>query len=273
MARKLTPARQSAMTRRRRPQSALDAQAAAYRNGGAPLDVERLARAAWTNAPLTLPLAANPSARRAYAETRARGWSVTRSVGLARDIATAESVMPSVSWIDNAETYAVDPLALELATSSPAPNVTGPNGEPVVHKVSLPAGAVATVRTPDDDSRRPDDNGEDCYDADDVAAWERNEWIYAGTVVTVTLADGREGEASIWGTEVGPYWPGTDRSQIWHNVPDLVAEALAEALEQTLSWEERATATKSTLLDALASWDGTAEHLHDAVRTAVDILD
>jgi hypothetical protein len=89
----------------------------------------------------------------------------------------------------------------------------------------------------DHDSGRPEDNG-DCYDAEDIKAWEDDRWHYY--VVTVKCSDPRSGaEASeaLGGIDAGDYYWSqtlldTDR-QVWAAVLDydVLGNARGELLD------------------------------------------
>jgi hypothetical protein len=88
---------------------------------------------------------------------------------------------------------------------------------------------------PDTDAR-PDDC--DCYDAEDLAAWQRDDWSYVGTIVTASREGIELGESSLWGSEYGSLptvdhfvnpLDGTGDEFVNGYGPQLIAEAIEEA--------------------------------------------
>lgn len=92
--------------------------------------------------------------------------------------------------------------------------------------VDVPDGHVVRLYVYHDADGKPADY--ECYSDEDIAAWKRDEWTYVGVSVVVMRPDGATGESALWGIEQGDYWPGSDESDIWHAVPDLIDEALGE---------------------------------------------
>ena len=198
-------------------------------------------------------------ATREYVAARERGETVPAALSRAR----AELVVDRVlTWHDAddredgpAATYAldaydVDPRELYRVTSDPRTAALAgevrdaETGAPILAPVTLPDGATARVYVYADDDADPTDA--DCYDDADVQAWREDRWRYVGVTAVVTLADGRRGEASLWGVEMGAYWPGSDAAQIWHTIPDLVREAAGEAADaepdaENIPEDDRAT--------------------------------
>lgn len=190
-----------------------------------------------------------------YQEARRRGCSPRSAVAYARDVVKALAVLPRMSHHSSRWCYDVDVEALARETAGPVLHVTRPDGTHPDGTVMLPAGSRARIEV------LPDDRGwedEECYDEGDYAAWLRDEWHFRGVVATVTLADGREGEASVWGVDVGPYWIGVEESQIWHVLPDLLAEALDEADEQDRQ-VTIARDVEAEVLAALIAWRDALE--------------
>jgi hypothetical protein len=74
----------------------------------------------------------------------------------------------------------------------------------------------------------------ECYDEDDIEAWRDERWHYYGVVVKLTGQAG-EGEASLWGVEIGDYWPGSEEAQVWLAIVDneMLDEARADLLRTT----------------------------------------
>jgi hypothetical protein len=137
------------------------------------------------------------------------------------------------------EAYTIDPAALEVQTSVTKWSTVfdATTGAPIVHPVILPPGATARAYVyRDDDHESPADELESeggCYTVADVEAWRADLWQYVGVAVVVTLANGDTGQAALWGTEQGDYWPGSDESDIWHTIADVTSEAIADALATT----------------------------------------
>ena len=172
----------------------------------------------------------NRAARVAYAAARERGETVSLAHYRARLETHAAAILEDVDpWgadaleidRDALEAYRVDLEAYALTTAG------WPRGP-----LEIPPGASAVVHVYRDDDSSPDDV--DCLEPADVEAWRADRWQYVGHVVRVILCDGTTGEASLWGSEHGDYWHGSDRAQSWDIVgpsSDLIAEALADALE------------------------------------------
>lgn len=80
----------------------------------------------------------------------------------------------------------------------------------------------------DDSVRSPEDEG-DCYSAEDVEAWRRDEWHF-GYLRVSRQGEAGEGVAYLGGIEYGDYWPGDEAYQVWHLVDDMIAEVEADLL-------------------------------------------
>jgi hypothetical protein len=83
-----------------------------------------------------------------------------------------------------------------------------------------------------DDIGRPEENG-DCYDAEDIDAWERDRWTYYYVGVE-TVTPNASGSAGLGGVVAGDYWePGCrldTEGQLWADLLDH--DLLGEAREQ-----------------------------------------
>lgn len=67
------------------------------------------------------------------------------------------------------------------------------------------------------------------YDAEHIAAWERDEWCFVGVVLRVYV-DGIElldHAASLWGVECN--FPGCDNAYLTDIANDILADAVVEA--------------------------------------------
>lgn len=176
----------------------------------------------------------------AYRAARERG----ETVSLAHTRALAERVVADVltfrdawdvSHLDVREpwnVWQVDVRALARVTSDPRTDalsgtVHDVDGNRVLYPVTVPDLATVYVVARHDPDTNPDDV--ECYTPDDVDAWKRDAWHYMYVSAHVQLVDGRRGDAGVGGVELGEYWPGSDASQVWHVVPDLVRQALADA--------------------------------------------
>lgn len=125
-----------------------------------------------------------------------------------------------------------------------------------VHPITgMDDGLHYTVRIlVDTDAGRPEDNG-DCYDDDDVKAWERDEWHYH--VVTVECADprsGADGEDTLGGIDAGSYWTSV-------TLLDTDQQVLSAVLDYGMLGNAR-----SNLLDALHVKARAENDARDAVR-------
>lgn len=178
-------------------------------------------------------------ATRAYVDARERGETVQLALTRARLEQVAATVLHDADALTFGEiltAYTIDPDALARVCTDPELDALAGtvcievDGKLVrqLSRVSLPAGAHATVRLYADDS---DPRRDDCYSDADIDAWRESAWHNVIVDVTVTLADGREGIGSLGGVEVGDWWPGSEAAQIWHTVPGLVAEALTSATD------------------------------------------
>jgi hypothetical protein len=81
-------------------------------------------------------------------------------------------------------------------------------------------GISFTVALYADDYNTPFDV--ECYSAEDIAAWCKDQWAYVGVVLTTTMS-----QASVWGVEYGKL-SGTDigfDDIIEFHARDLLAEA------------------------------------------------
>jgi len=227
----------------------------------APLDPERIARDAASRRIATVDAAARAATAR-YSESRGAGQTVARAYAAAVDAHDAASVLYLNGHTGG---YIIDADALDRVTSKPLTNVTNADGSPVTRGITLPDDVTAVVTLSYDDGRTPGEDGEDCYSADDVAAWRENEWTFQTVTVTLTDDDGRELSYATCGcVEVGDYWPGTEESQVWHVVPDLVSEAWDEVREQR---EADAAAEELAISDAAASRDAL-NALRDALEAS-----
>ena len=75
-------------------------------------------------------------------------------------------------------------------------------------------------------------DGQDCYDAADVAAWRADEWHYAGVVVVASREGIELGSASIWSLDTGDYWARALRANgSGHLVNPSTTDALADATD------------------------------------------
>lgn len=83
----------------------------------------------------------------------------------------------------------------------------------------------ATIRP--DETSRPQDF--DCFDANAVAEWARNEWTFCGIVLSVWLDDVclDEHAASLWGIELN--YPDSDNSYLAECANDMLPEAIMRA--------------------------------------------
>lgn len=172
-----------------------------------------------------------------YRAMRAAGHTASHAYGIARDVADAAAVL---RWTyedaggedgnladahrpfrpDYADDiYVVDMAELAIRTA----------GWP--YPPTLPPGARALIYVYTDQDRSPYED--DCYDETDLTAWRADDWHYVMTWAVVVGRDGTVGTAACGGTERGSYWPGTDESQIWHLVPDLLSEAADDILSTT----------------------------------------
>lgn len=157
----------------------------------------------------------HPIDRREYRAARARGESVSLAM---RRVRTERACREVLTWQDadhDVWEYAVSVDALRRhADLSDAPE-----------------GTRIAVRVRPDESSHPEDF--ECYTDADVLAWSMDEWGFVGVDMIVILPDGRKGEAALCGIERGYYWPGSNEADIWHVVPELAGEALAEAIAQS----------------------------------------
>ena len=202
--------------------SAAQRRAATYRKGrrhGIPASVATLspgvlARNAWERAhPDVVGNYGSPNALAcgAYLSARSNGGNVSHAVRIARDVRLTEEIFTETGY----RTWDVDVAALRSHVASwPFP-------------LTLPDGVALTLAMIREDDSDPEDS--DCYSDEDIAAWRNDEWEYVGIIVTATLADGRTGEGSLWGVDVGGYYPGTELSQAWDAVTDAIAEAVCDA--------------------------------------------
>ncbi|MFI8976860.1 hypothetical protein ACIGO9_28535 [Nocardia asteroides] len=92
-----------------------------------------------------------------------------------------------------------------------------------------------------DTDTRPDDPCifDPCiFDAEDIAAWARDEWRFVGVVVHATRQGLTLGSSSIWGMELGQInSDGPDRNPLTTGDPDTFANEhgsslIAEAIDQ-----------------------------------------
>src|SRR5690606_6462857 len=113
------------------------------------------------------------------------------------------------SGYNGASKYVVDTAALKRVTAGPHPNVTEADGSPVDGTIRFPDGVNVTMRLRHDEDSHIDDD--ECYSAEDIAAWRENRWHFFGVIVTATSEEDDEelGEESVWRVDVGDYWPGT----------------------------------------------------------------
>ena len=235
----------------------------------------------------TIPLPEHtPTARAAYIAARGRGESVPRALSRARAELVASAVL---TWrdaddredvpaaTDAIDAYDVNPRELARVTSdrrlsSLAGEVRdAATGALILHPVVLPDGATARVYVYADDDATPDD--ELTTGAADYDAWCEGRWCYVGVAAVVTFADGRRGDASLWGVERGDYWPGSDEAQIWHTIPDLIREAASEADGAEPDPENIPEDDRATCGTCDRSWNATTlptpagrcpwEHEHD----------
>lgn len=204
-------------------------------------------------------------ARAEYVAARERGETVEQALSRARAELVAYRVLSPgdlASGVDSDPyalgSYDVDPGELARVTSDPrTATLAGEvrdaeTGALILSPVTLPDGATARVYVYADDDADDDAAMDvtrwegDGYDDDDREAWEENAWRFVGVTAVVTLADGARGEASLWGVEMGSYFPGSDAAQIWHTIPDLVREAAGEATDaepdpENIPEDDRAT--------------------------------
>lgn len=188
-----------------------------------------------------------------YRARRTAGDSPSLALYRARLENEAAAVL---SWNYDAagEFYDVDAAALARITGArPLPNVTMADGSPITRAIVLPPGARARVRLIPDDhgwTRLEGEEGE-CYSDADRDALRADLWEFYGLEVTVTARDGSEASAAVWGYEIGTYWPGTERAQVWQYAEDIIGEALGELIDTTPD-------LSSALADTLPGLEGVA---------------
>lgn len=177
----------------------------------------------------------NIATTRVYVDARERGESVPLAFYRARDERVAATVLDPIDpWNVSdplhgspLDAYAVDVVAWNAAAALPGWYYNATTGERYPLSVQLPFGATAHVHVYDDAETSPDDVGD--LDPELFDAWKRDAWGYVGVSVVVTLADGRQGEAAVWGVERGDYFPGSDEAQVIDRVYELMGEAVHEA--------------------------------------------
>lgn len=113
-----------------------------------------------------------------------------------------------------------------------------PGTEEITHKdIGVIRGFQIRVYLEYDHDSRPEHS--ECYSPEDIKAWDRNEWFYAGAVVEASLLGIVLGTASLGGMEYGesPGWEGEDLNPLDGDGeqfvngygPDLINEAIAQA--------------------------------------------
>jgi len=159
--------------------------------------------------------------RRAYRHLRADGYVARVAYAIARrDELAAAALLPT----DRPGTFELDARRLAAASrdafEDSLSGVVVLDGVRKLDPIDAPDGVVVYVY--EDYDADPWLSAE-CYDEDALDAYRRGDWWHVG--VAVAAPDGRE--ASMWGIECGPYWPGDELGQVWHVVPELVREVIA----------------------------------------------
>lgn len=173
-----------------------------------------------------------------YVDAREHGETPAGALWQVRTARDVRAVLRLAYDLDGApyshprEAWDVDVTELARVTAGPVLSVVRLDGTHPDGTLTLPPGASARVYLYDDDAAR-DPADEECYGPADVEAWRADRWSFVGVAAVVTLSNGNTGEAALWGIEEGDYWPGNVEDQVWHAVPDIIAEALADALATT----------------------------------------
>jgi hypothetical protein len=200
------------------------------------------------------------SARAAYVRSRDRGETVPLALSRARAELVAHAVLGYAytdTTSDAIDAYDVNPRELARVTSDrryaglAGERRDAETGALILAPIVLPDGATARVYVYDD----PDaDVSGEAYDDGPREAFGES-WSFVGVSAVVTLADGRRGEASLWGVARGHYWHGTGEAQIWHAVPDLIREAVGEAADADPDAENIPARDRATCGECGRSWN------------------
>lgn len=168
------------------------------------------------------------SARREYVEARERGEGVSLALTRARLEVVAHTVLTPARDFSG---WTIDAAELERVTRSPeldalSGTVRDADGQRLLFPIDVPDGIRLTVTHERDNDGVAD---EECYSPEDVEAWGNDEWEFRTVVVTARNANlSAHATASLGGVGIGDHWPGGDAAQLWHAVPDLVREVLAD---------------------------------------------